>query len=265
MNIQLKSDLHWEEDVHSTRVIPSSPEMDDNYVSPKADVLVLAGDMINAKEAHIDYLLHRFKDITIPILYVPGNHEYWDCNFIDAKDLLKKKLKDTNITLLDRDDAFIVDEQGDQAIFVGATLWTNLIRPDKAFIAGRTKDFERIKGMTTNSWSNRHVHELAHIERILDYRDYKDYKKVVITHYLPSSKSVPPQHKGNDLNCIFVADDAEGIIVQHQPELWLHGHTHDSNDYLIGKTRVVSNPKGRWYSYFNGLNAKYNNELILTI
>jgi hypothetical protein len=28
------------------------------------------------------------------------------------------------------------------------------------------------------------------------------------------------------------------------PALWIHGHTHDSFDYLVGPTRIVCNPKG---------------------
>jgi hypothetical protein len=27
-------------------------------------------------------------------------------------------------------------------------------------------------------------------------------------------------------------------------DLWSHGHTHDSFDYTVGRTRVLSNPKG---------------------
>jgi hypothetical protein len=36
----------------------------------------------------------------------------------------------------------------------------------------------------------------------------------------------------------------EDFILQHQPRLWIHGHTHESFDYKIGKTRVVCNPRG---------------------
>ena len=26
--------------------------------------------------------------------------------------------------------------------------------------------------------------------------------------------------------------------------MWIHGHTHQGSDYLLGKTRVVCNPRG---------------------
>ena len=34
------------------------------------------------------------------------------------------------------------------------------------------------------------------------------------------------------------------MIGRGKPALWLHGHVHNSNDYMVGGTRVVSNPKG---------------------
>ena len=40
------------------------------------------------------------------------------------------------------------------------------------------------------------------------------------------------------------ASNMEDFILEHQPRLWVHGHTHESFDYRIGKTRVVFNPRG---------------------
>ena len=33
-------------------------------------------------------------------------------------------------------------------------------------------------------------------------------------------------------------------VRERQPKLWIHGHSHDRCDYLLGKTRVVANPLG---------------------
>jgi Icc-related predicted phosphoesterase len=38
--------------------------------------------------------------------------------------------------------------------------------------------------------------------------------------------------------------DMDELILEHQPCLWIHGHTHESFDYEIGKTRVICNPRG---------------------
>jgi hypothetical protein len=45
-----------------------------------------------------------------------------------------------------------------------------------------------------------------------------------------------------DQRC-FVSDLTEKIRVW-QPDLWLHGHTHDSFDYRVGRTRIVCNARG---------------------
>lgn len=263
MKIQIKSDLHWENEAHKTRLLISG-QKDSSYVSPDAEVLVLAGDIVNANEYQLNYLLYKFKDIKIPIFYVPGNHEYWGSSFLDARNLLRKKLSGTNITLLDKSSSLI--KKGDEEVlFIGATLWTNLTNPNKSLIASQTKDFKEIRGMTTDLWSKTHFEEITYIEKTLSYGGYRYMKKVVLSHYLPSMKSVPERFKGNELNCIFVAEDMERVILEHAPELYIHGHTHDSNDYKMGDTRVISNPKGAQYMDFNGLNPTYNNELVIEI
>jgi Icc-related predicted phosphoesterase len=46
------------------------------------------------------------------------------------------------------------------------------------------------------------------------------------------------------LNRFFVNDMSDRINAK-KPKLWVHGHTHDSCDYIAGeRTRVVCNPKG---------------------
>jgi len=34
------------------------------------------------------------------------------------------------------------------------------------------------------------------------------------------------------------------LILEYQMRIWIHGHTHESFDYRIGKARVVCNPRG---------------------
>ncbi len=84
---------------------------------------------------------------------------------------------------------------------------------------------------------------------------------IVITHYLPSFRSVHPKFAAEPTNCFFVCD-VEDLIVERQPALWLHGHTHESADYQIGKTRVVCNPFG-YVGY--GLNSAFKDELTIEL
>jgi predicted phosphodiesterase len=263
MKIQLKSDLHLESIIHKTRILVTA-EVDPLYVSPEAEVLILAGDIINAVDYQLDYLIYKLKDVKIPILYVPGNHEYWGGDYFESRSLLKEKLKGTNITLFDKEWMIIKDSKGEDFLFIGATMWTGLLNPVKANIARGTHDFYFIKNLTTEAWTQRHLEEFHYVGLVLQRPEFRDMKKIVVTHYLPSYQSVPERFKEDGGNCIFVAESCEDYLRDEDLhfDLWLHGHTHDSNDYLVGKKRVISNPKGRGGKDANG---KYNNQLIIEI
>jgi hypothetical protein len=56
-------------------------------------------------------------------------------------------------------------------------------------------------------------------------------------------ESVPLRFARSATNAYFVSD-VTSCIREHQPKLWVHGHTHDRCDYMLGETRVVANPLG---------------------
>jgi hypothetical protein len=66
---------------------------------------------------------------------------------------------------------------------------------------------------------------------------------VVISHFAPTRLSISPAFADSPINSSFVSD-LEARIREWQPALWLHGHTHGSFDYRIGKTRVICNARG---------------------
>ena len=86
-----------------------------------------------------------------------------------------------------------------------------------------------------------HLRSRAFIEATLGAPH--DGPTVVVTHHAPHPNSVHPRFVGNDASPGFVSDLSD-LIARHGPELWVHGHTHDGCDYVVGGTRVVCNPKG---------------------
>ena len=70
-------------------------------------------------------------------------------------------------------------------------------------------------------------------------------KFVVVGHHAPSKQSVKPGYEGDFVVGGAYSSDLDDFILQHpQIQVWVHGHTHDKFDYMIGSTRIVSNARG---------------------
>jgi hypothetical protein len=46
------------------------------------------------------------------------------------------------------------------------------------------------------------------------------------------------------MNGGYASDLSEFVLDHENIKVWVHGHMHDPVDYVIGGTRVVSNPRG---------------------
>ena len=66
---------------------------------------------------------------------------------------------------------------------------------------------------------------------------------VVVTHHAPSKQSIEAQQRESVLSAAY-ASNLDEFIETYQPNLWVHGHMHNSSDYKLGKTRVLCNPRG---------------------
>ena len=88
----------------------------------------------------------------------------------------------------------------------------------------------------------------------------KGEKNIVITHHAPSAQSLPLESTKDILNAAY-ASHLDDVIKKYAPSLWVHGHVHKSNDYMIGETRVVSNSRGNPYS----LNPVFEDVFIVDI
>lgn len=66
---------------------------------------------------------------------------------------------------------------------------------------------------------------------------------MVVTHHAPSLRSVAPEYRTDPVSSAF-ASDLEDLVTSSGASLWIHGHTHFVVDYRLGKTRVISNPRG---------------------
>ncbi len=72
--------------------------------------------------------------------------------------------------------------------------------------------------------------------------------------------SVSDQWVGNPCNRWFITPEVQPLILDKQPRLWVHGHTHTAFDYFIGKTRVVCEPMG-----YPGEGVKFNPKKVIDL
>lgn len=236
MKIQIVSDLHLEQlpavmkEGSSTFITPA----------PEADLLVLAGDIHNDQAG-----IETFKDWPVPVLYVPGNHEFYGCGWPGALDHWREAAKGTSVTVLDRDVIILGGVR-----FLGATLWTDFLinkgMPQASSMSQaetRLLDFFKIKtlGGIFRAKDSLEDHERSRAWLSERLQEPFDGKTVVITHHAPHPLSVHPRYVGDALTGAFVSD--LGPLLFHT-DLWIHGHVHDTFDYKAGKARVVCNPKG---------------------
>lgn len=249
MKIQLASDLHLDLLGPALRGDPLIRP------APDVDLLVLAGDIANKADA-----LNIFVDWPVPVIYVAGNHEFYHGDLATVRKQMRLAFRGTSIHLLDND----VLELGGVR-FLGSILWSDFQvrgftqRQVMEEAQRRILDFYRIK-ISDELLTPEYV--LADHHRCRGWlRDQLSLpfegKTVVVTHYGPHSRSIHPQYAGSILNGAFVSDCSE--LMQHT-DLWLHGHTHSSADYRLGRCRVVANPAG--YAR-NGNNANSVDELEL--
>ena len=234
MKLHILSDLHNE---FSTFTPPST----------KADVVILAGDIHN-HENGVSWAAATFKK---PVVYVPGNHEFYGNNLATLPASMKAAAEGTNVVVLDNDAVVINGVR-----FLGTTLWTNfeltsddteevfkamkaaeLLMTDYRVIANRGR---WLKAIDTSMRCEDAIHFLAsELERPFDG------PTVVVTHHAPSPRSIHSRYEGNVINAAYASDvEALFTLGNKPPKLWIHGHMHDSFDYRVGDTRVVANPRG---------------------
>ncbi len=237
--VQRKVKIHILSDLHLEFQHWAPPKVD-------ADVVVLAGD-IHVGIQGIEWARRHFA--LCPVVYVPGNHEFYGEHMQNLRTDLLRAGRDSRVDVLDGHDLEIGG-----ARFLGATLWTDFALHgtdpgsiDRAMADADCgmNDFRLIRygGRGRFSPKDARAIHLAQVQWLrLKVAEKFPGPTIVVTHHLPHRQSIHPRYKGSDLNPSFASDlsDLTGSSVS----LWIHGHTHESFDYVVNGTRVVCNPRG---------------------
>ena len=233
MKIRILSDLHLEFFDWTPPVV-------------EADVVVLAGD-IHTGVHGVEWARRQFPNT--PVIYVPGNHEFYGGRMQDVLAALRKDARRFDVYLLDGDEVVLGGVR-----FLGATLWTDFAlygtapaKVGRAMADARygMNDFRVIRYGDQGLFRPEHARDihLGQVKWLADrLAEPSDRPTIVVTHYLPHRQSIHPKYHGDSLNPCFASDLAH--LVRAPVMAWIHGHTHESIDYVVNGTRVVCNPRG---------------------
>jgi predicted phosphodiesterase len=277
MKIKLVSDLHLE---FSDIEIPNNG----------CDTLILGGDILLSESLHdfpegtddtviqshrhvqairfrnfLKYCSQDYKNV----IYIAGNHEFYHGKFFQGLDTLRETCAQfSNIHFLENSSVTI-----DDVIFVGGTLWTDMRDCDPMVMMNaenNMNDYLIIKNdrtgyraITAIDTIKRHRNTLEHIGVVIDNAPI-DKKIVVVGHHAPSFQSVDTRYKDNNLNGAYASDLTNFILDRPRIKLWTHGHMHSKNDYMIGPTRIVCNPRG-YHQNGYGENTGWDPDLIIEV
>ena len=266
MKILILSDLHLE--FGRMRPIHNGERIDDGV-----DVVVLAGDIAEGLHG-IRWARETF--ITKEIVYVAGNHEYYDLHWETMQEEMRNTAARMDVHFLDQNS---VDLFGVR--FLGATLWT-----DFAFFGEEKKtramheaqlymndykciqtshvlpESENSRSRVLEPHDTVRMHESAVAWLGQELGAGEPGKTVVVTHMAPHRQSVHPRHANDILTAAYASDLSR---LMGKSALWVHGHMHNSSDYVVEGTRVICNPRGYMIRDGSMENEQFNPRCVVEV
>lgn len=241
MILWVLSDLHLES-AHGWDL--PAPDM-----RPPFDVMIVAGDLITRMERGVRWLRARIKDN--PVIYISGNHEGFGTDWRLTIEKARAAAAGSNVHVLQNESMVLGD-----VTFAGATLWTDFnLFGDRdhamGYAAGVMNDYRRIR-------TRDYAYRLRPLDTLAANRESRKFfadvistKKTrtvcAISHHGPAPATAKLGTETDLITAAYVngehADFMNGI------DTWIYGHTHETRDFAIGGTRVVTNAKGYGPSY----------------
>ncbi|MCK9687325.1 antitoxin Xre/MbcA/ParS toxin-binding domain-containing protein [Scleromatobacter humisilvae] len=271
MRILVLSDLHLE--LGNAFGVPDDVEY---------DLVVLAGDIHSPGHKAVGWAQHPSTFGGKPVVYVPGNHEFYHRELRLELSQMRDAAGDSNVHLLAPGSVVV-----DGVRFVGCTLWTDFQLPvggpevdeletkARAMSAAKRSmnDYHLIRIQESGGF-RRHARPLEpadtlaihHVERawLLEHLQAPfGGPTVVVTHTGPSGGSVAPKYAADWCTPAFVSNLPDEFFVV--PAVWVHGHTHTRFDYQRGACRVVSEPRGYRMKDGSWENPQFDGRLVVDV
>ncbi|HYF57693.1 MAG TPA: metallophosphoesterase [Burkholderiaceae bacterium] len=219
------------------------------------DLVVLGGDVGQATLA-VQWARRAFPHH--PIVQIAGNHEFFHARRDAALDAMRETARRLEVAFLEREEVAVGGVS-----FLGCTLWTDwklhetpgrpvrMAAAEVAVVARRVMlDYRYVEEPDPAAPGG--VRAFSPEDSAIDHEASRRWlaerlarpatgPRVVVTHHLPSWRSVSPEYVAAPSNPAF-ASDVDAMFPA--ADLWIHGHTHSSHDYFAAGCRVVCNPRG---------------------
>jgi hypothetical protein len=240
LKLQLLSDLHLES------------ESFDPVPAPGAELLVLAGDIDSTWAG-----LARFARWPVPVVFVPGNHEFDGRDVDETGHDLRQLVESLGHVWLERRSAVLQGADGRRIRFLGTVRWSDF---DLFGVANRARSlragayFQRVMRATRQGqpFDANAVREEALAcrawlgEALAEPAEGRWDATVAITHFAPSLLSGDPRYGRQPGTASFCNADDDLLP---RASVWLHGHVHCRHDYRVAhpdgsSTRVVCQARG---------------------
>lgn len=248
MKIQIFSDIHNEFGTYGPKETDS-------------DIVILAGDIDTGCDG-MNWALNTFPEKKV--IYIAGNHEFYGESIHDNINKLKSLSKDSNVHFLNNETITIGNVR-----FLGCTLWTDLqlnndLTSTKANVKREITDYLAIdlegkKSLHPDDTITFHEESLAWLKSELNKEH--NGKTVVVTHHAPCIESISMSRRELNTSPAY-ASNLETFVSDSGADIWVHGHTHNSSDYMLGSTRVICNPRG--YTPYD-LNKEFKSDLVIEV
>lgn len=228
-SFQLVSDIHLEH---------LQPPIQYPQIQRHANNLILAGDIApmikkDLLEPFLAYVSKKWENV----IYVPGNHEYYDneeCVAWDTSYFPK------NVHLL-QNECIVIDG----IKILGTTLWAQISDENRFSIAHKLNDFKYIWKSPTRRLAVEEFNDMNDKAKAFLRKEAED-DCIIVTHHAPMPECLADKYKTDVMSTCYVNDfdQDEDLLQKVKVAAWCYGHTHHAKDFIFNNTRILSNPMG---------------------
>lgn len=237
-----------------------------NFNLPPADILLLAGDIcqVNYLKNSSEFLknektasefINTVSRKYNKVVWVPGNHEYYDGCIDLTNDIVAQYFKRNGIDNVSYSE-FGTHETHDVKI-IYATLWTDMKKMNPLVVADATffmNDYRLINKINTSECVDPSQRPLIPTDTLELHQKHRlhiqnestntDKKVVVMTHHAPLVDLARHTHGYGPTDYYYGCTDMEDLIKDNNIHTWVYGHTHSRDCREIYGTQFMSNCRG---------------------